>query len=344
MEAHCPECEEKEKHWYKNKLFIISAVLTLFALFSYFIQPLQKLFFAFIDYSALIWWAILLGLLIGGIIDYFIPRKYISKYLARKKKRTILYAVIFGFIASACSHGILAIAIGLYRKGASIPATVAFLLASPWANLPVTILLFGFFGAKALLFVFSAIIVAIITGLVFQLLENRRLIEKEKFVAEVEEGFSIRKDVKRRMKVHEFTLSNSIKQVKGVLARAWSLSTMVLWWILIGVFMASFARAFIPHEIFMNYLGATVAGLIITLIIATIIEVCSEGSAPIAFEIFNQTGAFGNSFVFLMSGVATDCTEIGLLWHNIGKRTALFIPLITVPQVLVLGYLFNLFL
>ncbi len=38
----------------------------------------------------------------------------------------------------------------------------------------------------------------------------------------------------------------------------------------------------------------------ITLILATLIEVCSEGSAPSAFEIFNQTGAFGNSFVFLM--------------------------------------------
>ena len=85
-------------------------------------------------------------------------------------------------------------------------------------------------------------------------------------------------------------------------------------------------------------------GLGITLIVATIIEVCSEGSAPISFEIFNQTGAFGNSFTFLMAGVATDYTELGLIWSNIGKKAAVWLPIITVPQILILGYLFNLFL
>lgn len=51
----------------------------------------------FIDYVALIWWAILIGFLIGGIIDYFIPRRYIEKYLSRHKKRTILYSIFWIF-------------------------------------------------------------------------------------------------------------------------------------------------------------------------------------------------------------------------------------------------------
>jgi uncharacterized membrane protein YraQ (UPF0718 family) len=91
----------------------------------------------------------------------------------------------------------------------------------------------------------------------------------------------------------------------------------------------------------MEFMGPTIIGLLITLLFATIIEVCSEGSSPLAFEIFNQTGAFGNSFTFLMAGVATDYTEIGLIWQNIGKRAAILIPIITVPQIIVLGYVFN---
>jgi uncharacterized membrane protein YraQ (UPF0718 family) len=82
--------------------------------------------------------------------------------------------------------------------------------------------------------------------------------------------------------------------------------------------------------------------LIITLALATIIEVCSEGSSPLAFEIYRRTGALGNSFVFLMAGVVTDYTEIGLLWTNVGRRTALWLPVITVPQVVLIGYLANL--
>ena len=88
-------------------------------------------------------------------------------------------------------------------------------------------------------------------------------------------------------------------------------------------------------------MGPTVGGMLVTLALATVIEVCSEGSSPLAFEIFKQTGALGNSFVFLMAGVVTDYTEIGLLWQNVGKKTAIFLPIITVPQVILLGILAN---
>ncbi len=63
-----------------------------------------------------------------------------------------------------------------------------------------------------------------------------------------------------------------------------------------------------------------------------------------AFEIYRQTGALGNSFVFLMAGVATDYTEIGLLWTNVGRRTAMWLPIVTVPQIVVIGYLANIVL
>ena len=71
------------------------------------------------------------------------------------------------------------------------------------------------------------------------------------------------------------------------------------------------------------------------------IEVCSEGSSPLAFEIYKKTGAFGNAFVFLNAGVATDYTEIGLIATTIGKKAALWMLLVTVPQILTIGYLFN---
>ncbi|MEK7330417.1 MAG: permease, partial [Candidatus Eisenbacteria bacterium] len=45
-----------------------------------------------------------------------------------------------GFLASTCSHGCLALTIELYRKGASTPAVVSFLLASPWASMSLTLL------------------------------------------------------------------------------------------------------------------------------------------------------------------------------------------------------------
>jgi len=243
---------------------------------------------------------------------------------------------------SACSHGILALSMQIHKKGASNPAVVSFLLASPWANFTVTVMLVGFFGLKGLFIIIAAIIVAINTGFIFMFLEKKGLIEKNKNIVEVPEKFSILDDIQARFRNYKFNLANIASDFKGVLIGAWALSEMVLWWIILGLAIASLAGAYIPVHFFHKFMGPTLLGLLVTLALATVIEVCSEGSSPLAFEIYRQTGALGNSFVFLMAGVATDYTEIGLLWANVGRRTALWMPVITVPQVVLIGCLFNL--
>lgn len=340
----CPHCAVPGKKWYSERLFIVSVVVSAILFVSFFVDFLKPLTMAFLDYLGMIWWALLLGFLLGGMIEHFVPGEYIRRYLTLHRKRTILYSVVLGFLMSACSHGILAIAIGLYRKGASTPAVIAFLMASPWANLPVTILLFGFFGVNAFYLIISAITIAVVTGLIYQALDRKGWIECRYCDTKVDEGFSVGRDVKKRIAKYRLTMSGLLKDMKGVARGSWSLSRMVLWWIIIGMFMASFARAFIPQELFMLYLGPTILGLGVTLALATVIEVCSEGSAPLAFEIFDQTGAFGNAFVFLNAGVASDYTELGLLWSNVGKRTAIWLPVITIPQIILLGYIFNIFI
>jgi len=327
----CDRCETKaEKIKIGKKLKIVGSLFIVVFLLS-FLPIFSSLNESLLSYLKLIWWAILLGLLIGGLIDYFIPEEFVFKYLGQKKKRSLLYAVVAGFLMSACSHGILAIAMQLYKKGASIPAVITFLLASPWANLPVTVLLFGFFGWKALLFIFAAMFIALFAGFVYMGLEKFKLIEQSKKI-------SFKQDY-RWTRVKDFNFKESIV---GVTRGSVNLANMVLWWILIGFLAAALIRAYVPGHIFMQYFGPSFVGLLLTLAFATIIEVCSEGSAPIAFEIFSKVGALGNPFVFLMAGVATDYTEIGLIWTNIGKKTAIWLPIVTVPLILLFGILFNL--
>ena len=329
---HNKECchkVEKEKISLNPKLiFSLIALLVIWGVSH--LSIFRELNAAIVSYFSIIWWAVLLGLLIGGIIDYFVPRGFIFKYLGKRGFRSLIYSVVAGFAMSACSHGILAIAIQLYKKGAGIPSVVTFLLASPWANLPVTVLLFSFFGVKALLIILSAMSIALATGAIFMLLEKNRLIESSPAV-EIDENY-------QWDKLRNFELASSLK---GVSVGAINLANMVLWWIIVGFLIAVLIKAYLPHSVFHSYLGADFFGLIGTLLVATIIEVCSEGSAPIAFELHSQVGTLGNPFVFLMAGVVTDYTEIGLLWSNIGRRTAIWLPIIAVPQVLFIGYLMN---
>ncbi|KZZ73257.1 hypothetical protein A3765_27405 [Oleiphilus sp. HI0130] len=117
---------------------------------------------------------------------------------------------------------------------------------------------------------------------------------------------------------------------------------IILKWLLFGVLLASAIRAFVSLEDFQNYFGPTIFGLIATLIAATIIEVCSEGSTPIAADLMTRANAPGNSFAFLMGGVATDYTEIMVIKETTSSwKTALFLPLLTLPQVFVVAWLLN---
>jgi len=330
-ETHCCHSQKEDPSIpaLGRKLKIVGNLFLVVLLLSFFpvLQPLNE---SLLTYLEIVWWAVLLGLVLGGVIDYFVPDGFIIRFLGQRRKVTLLYAVVAGFLMTACSHGILAIAIQLYKKGASVPAVITFLLASPWANLPMTILMFGFFGWKAFYIVVGAMVVALVTGLIFMLLDNLGWIEGSSEAAEASDVSWTR--------LKNFDAG---KAAKGTAAGAVSLANMVLWWILIGILAAALIGAYVPEHWFLQYVGPDFTGMLVTLLFATVIEVCSEGTSPIAFEIFAKTGALGNPFIFLMAGVATDYTEIGLLWSNIGKRTAIWLPAVTVPQILLLAYLFN---
>ena len=345
MKSHdniCCSTTVKKQKWFLNRslllLFALSLIMGLSMIWPVLFQFRQNLWM----FIRMIWWAIVAGFILGGLLDRYVPKEYISRLLAGKKKRSIFYAVLLGFLMSACSHGILALSIELYKKGAATPVVVAFLLASPWANLPLTLMLLGFFGLKALYIILGAMFVAFNTGVVFQILEKRGMIESNPNALPFNRDYSVSSDIQRRVKeLGKYSFGKFKKDSIAVLRGALALADMTLWWIIIGMVLSSGVATFIPENLFRQYMGASILGLLATLGLATIMEVCSEGTAPLAFEIYKQTGAFGNAFVFLMAGVVTDFTEIGLIWTNIGRKAALWIPAIAVPQVIVLGFLAN---
>jgi uncharacterized membrane protein YraQ (UPF0718 family) len=327
--------------WYQIPLVWISICVLSLLILSVFISALTSFQHLFLSYVRVMLAPVFLGLLAGGMIDYFVPGEYISKYLARESKRTVLLAAGLGFLASACSHGVIALVMEIHKKGASGPAVIGFLLASPWANLPVTFLLFAFFGWRALLIIFSAIFIAVLTGLFFQFLDRKGWIEKNRHTVPVDTGFSIRKDIVRRFREYRFSFHGVGADIRGVVRGSRDLAAMVLGWIMLGILLASLAGAFVPTGVFQVYLGPSILGLLATLAAAAVIEVCSEGTAPLAFEIYRQTGALGNAFAFLMGGVVTDYTELGLIWTRLGPRTALWMIGISLPQVFLMALIFN---
>ncbi|HEY8190976.1 MAG TPA: permease, partial [Alphaproteobacteria bacterium] len=152
------------------------------------------------------------------------------------------------------------------------------------------------------------------------------------------ENFSLRADAKARLKNFKFTP----RFLTGVVADGLHEGRMVMRWLFFGTILAALIRTFVSTDMMTTYFGPTLLGLLLTLAATTVIEVCSEGSAPIGAELVTRAAAPGNGFAFLMAGVSTDYTEILVLRQITGSwKSALFLPLLTMPQILLLGWIMN---
>ena len=229
----------------------------------------------------------------------------------------------------------------LYERGASIGQVMAFLLASPWNSFSLTLILFGLIGVGwTLLFILLSLVIGLITGWIFDGLVRRGQLPGNPWQHELGE----RQPLALLWAEFRQSIKFSVGGTAALLREGLAGSRVVIRWSLFGLILAGLIRALVPEEAFATWFGATLGGLWLTLLATTIIEVCSEGSTPIAADLMNRAGAPGNSFTVLMAGVATDYTEVMSVRDTTRSwKIALFLPLITVPQVMLIGALLNQF-
>ncbi len=285
------------------------------------------------------WWSLVLAFFFVGIL-HKIPREFINSVLGNGESfKGVLRATLAGLLLDLCNHGILLIGMKLYERGASLAQVVAFLVSSPWNSFSLTLILFALIGIEWTVgFIVLSMVIALLSGFIFQILVRRGALIKNPHQTDLPKEFRFWQETRGGISSTKF----NGKWFREVLKEGVVGSKMVLRWILFGVLLAGAVRAFVSLEDFQTYFGASIAGLGLTVVFATILEICSEGSTPIAADLVNRAGAPGNGFAFLMTGASTDYTEIMALKETTGSwKISLFLPLVTVPQVLLVSWVLN---
>jgi len=280
------------------------------------------------------WWGIVIAILFVGLLGR-IPRELVMAALGKG----VVRATGAGLLLDLCSHGILLVGMRLYERGASLGQVMAFLIASPWNSLSLTLIMISLIGLQwTLAFIVLSAVIAIISGKIFEYLVDHQYLPDNPNTQDLPEDFRFWPETKALLKNADYSgsaMGNLIVDgIKG--------SRMVLRWLLLGILLAAGLRTFLSPESFATWFGPSMMGLVATLGLATVLEICSEGSTPIAADLMSRAGAPGNSFTFLMAGVSTDYTEIMSLKDTTDSwKIALFLPLVTLPQILLLGWLLN---
>ncbi|GAA5316255.1 MAG: hypothetical protein AseanaTS_14600 [Candidatus Pelagadaptatus aseana] len=285
------------------------------------------------------WWGVLAAAVFVGVLGR-VPQEMVLSVLGKGGTFIgLVRATLAGVLMDLCSHGILMVGMKLYQRGASLGQVMAFLIASPWNSLSLTIILVTLIGLPwTLAFIGLSLVIALVSGAIFDFLVGRGSLPDNPNKQELPEGYRFWREAGNAWRQIQWS-PGLIGQVLWEGIRG---SRMVIRWLLFGVLLATVLRSFVSLEDFQTWFGPTALGLLVTMLAATIIEVCSEGSTPIAADVMNRANAPGNGFAFLMTGVATDYTEVMVIKDTTKSwKIALFLPLITVPQVAAIALILN---
>ncbi|MBM3617084.1 MAG: ATPase [Alphaproteobacteria bacterium] len=349
--CHAPQPDGDDAHRHahasitRDKILLLSVSITLIAyavhLFAGSMTDgfIARFAAACFELLNVMWWGIAAGVFFVGLMGK-VPREFVMGILGKGGSfNGILRACFGGLLLDLCSHGILLVGMKLYERGASLGQVMAFLIASPWNSISLTFILIALVGLPwTLTFIVLSALIAIASGLMFEWLVKRGTLPANPHQQELPEGFRFWREAKagiRRTKWNAALFTSAIKE-------GFRDSAPILRWVFLGLVLAALIRSAVPTEHFAHYFGATLGGLVLTMLAATVIEVCSEGTTPIAADLLTRAASPGNAFAFLMAGVSTDYTEIMALKETTRSwKIALFLPLVTLPQIFVISWLVN---
>src|SRR5678816_4115805 len=102
-----------------------------------------------------VWWALVLGFLLSGIVQAWVPRAPLERALGDRGPRSAALATGLGAASSSCSYAAVAIAKSLFQKGASLASAMAFQFASTNLVFEIGIVIWLFLGWQFTLAAFA---------------------------------------------------------------------------------------------------------------------------------------------------------------------------------------------
>ncbi len=219
----------------------------------------------------------LIGALLGGLIEVFVARDTLIRLLPKNRIFSIVLAGLLGIVFPVCECAIVPVVRRLIGKGMPLGASVAFLLGGPIVNPLVfasTLVAYSFSWEVALLRVSIGFAVAVMVGLLIDAWFSRQnaLIEPS--------GSSGCSCCGHH---HPETGDNSIKSrmVSAINHGAQDFYDISKY-LVIGAFIASAMQTFVPRQALVAVMEPPVNAIGLMMGLAVMLNLCSEADAFIS--------------------------------------------------------------
>ena len=265
---------------------------------------------------------LLLGFLIAGILHVFVPGRFYTKYLSRENKLSVLYAALVGIPLPLCSCGVIPTAIGLKNERASKGAVASFLIATPQTGIDSILATFSVLGLG---FAIVRPVAALVTGVCGGLLVNRLV--KEDVGSGVVEGTCHLESGSKVWRVLRYAYYEMIQDIGLRLV--------------IGLLLAALINVAVPDEFFLHFGSNALLQMLVILIVAVPMYICSTGSIPVAAALIMKGLSPGAALVMLMAGPAVNLASILVVRKSLGTKFTVIYLLVIVCFSILFGLIIN---
>src|SRR4051794_1556174 len=249
-------------------------------------------------------WSLVLGFTLSAIVQAVVRRETITRMLGDDRPATLAKATGLGVASSSCSYAAVALARGLFRKGAGFTAAIVFEIASTNLVVELGIILALLLGWQFTLAEFvGGPVMIVLLALLFRLVVRQRLLESARAQADKGLAGSMEGHAAMDMSVQgeggllrRLVSPQGLTSVSHIFVMEWA---AVLRDIVIGLLIAGAVAAWVPDSFWQSlfltdhpFLSA-LWGPIIGPVIAMLSFVCSIGNVPLAGVLWNGGISFG---------------------------------------------------
>lgn len=250
---------------------------------------------------------IILGAIVSSIIQVWVSEETITKLIPKNKFLGLLSAALVGIIFPVCECAIIPIGRRLIKKGVPLNMAVTFMLAVPIVN-PIVLIstYYAFWGYSIMVFLRAGfgILAAIVIGYI---------------IGELYKGYPL----KQSIHIHSYkgvcshhncscghnNKGSNLKQIIGhVSEELYDVGRLFI----IGAGISSAMQTFIPRQYIASIGSGSLSSILVMMLLAFILSICSETDAFIARSFASQ---FTSSSIlgFLIFGPMIDIKNTMML-------------------------------
>ena len=274
---------------------------------------------------------LLAGSVVSGLIEVYLKRETLFRLIPRQPVVAALMGASMGLLFPVCECGVVPVTRRLYQKGLPVSVGIAFLLAAPVINPIVILSTYAAFGWGPILWgrIIFTFVIAFAIGLIFQLATPKEVFPPatlQNYLAPAELEPRPVGTVRERLPLALRTAGDDFLDMARYLV--------------IGCLLAAAMQTFIPQSVLLAVGANPVTSVLVMLILAFVLSVCSTVDAFVALA-FVGTFTPASILVFLVFGPMVDIKSTTMFLGVFQRRTVVYLVLLPMAMALLLGVYLN---